>query len=360
MRRHRESGAVLTHHERVALALDHRETDRVPIAMVCSGINAPAYRELEAHLARERGLTVEQFVEPLLDIRSLAPRYVGPTLGPGEDIWGVVRRPVSYGAGSYEEICHHPLAAARSVDDLERHRWPRAEWFDYAALEPAARDSDGYCLMVSGGNPFETTWYLRGLEQTFADLALDPEMAGAILARVTAFFVEHTRRQLAAARGRIDLVFTADDIGGQQGLLFSPTAWEQQIRPWHVILNKAVHEFGARVIYHSDGAVMRAVPGLIAAGVDVLQALQFDARDMDPVRLKSDYGDRLCFEGGISVQSTLPFGTADDVRNEVEERIRVLGRGGGYILGPSHAIQAGTPPENVVAMFDHAARPLRG
>jgi uroporphyrinogen decarboxylase len=90
-------------------------------------------------------------------------------------------------------------------------------------------------------------------------------------------------------------------------------------------------------------------------GIDVLQALQFDAKGMDDEALKRGYGDRLCFQGGISVQSTLPFGTAEDVEAEVRRRIDVLGKGGGYILGPSHAIQAGTPPENVVAMFDTAA-----
>jgi uroporphyrinogen decarboxylase len=89
-------------------------------------------------------------------------------------------------------------------------------------------------------------------------------------------------------------------------------------------------------------------------GIDVLQALQFSADNMDPALLKSRHGDRLCFEGGVSVQTTLPFGSAEDVRAEVEERIAVLGRGGGYILGPSHWIQAGTPPGNIVAMFDAA------
>jgi uroporphyrinogen decarboxylase len=131
--------------------------------------------------------------------------------------------------------------------------------------------------------------------------------------------------------------------------------WEEHIKPHHARLNRVIHEFGAKVIYHSDGAVMDAVPGLIEMGIDVLQALQFDARGMDPQKLKRDYGDRLCFEGGVSVQQTLPFGTADDVREEVRERIRVLGRDSGYILGPSHVIQAGTPPRNVVAMFETAA-----
>jgi uroporphyrinogen decarboxylase len=89
-------------------------------------------------------------------------------------------------------------------------------------------------------------------------------------------------------------------------------------------------------------------------GIDVLQALQFSAVGMDPRELKRRFGERLCFEGGVSVQTTLPFGTPEDVRQEVEELIAVLGEGGGYILGPSHAVQAGTPPENIVAMFDTA------
>jgi uroporphyrinogen decarboxylase len=109
-----------------------------------------------------------------------------------------------------------------------------------------------------------------------------------------------------------------------------------------------------KVIYHTDGSIMNAVDGLIDMGIDVLQALQFSARGMDPAALKEKYGDRLCFEGGVSVQTTLPFGSAEDVRQEVIRLIEILGRGGGYILGPSHAIQAGTPPENIAALFDTA------
>jgi uroporphyrinogen decarboxylase len=108
------------------------------------------------------------------------------------------------------------------------------------------------------------------------------------------------------------------------------------------------------VIYHSDGAVQKAVPGLLDMGIDVLQALQFSADGMDPLMMKAQYGKRLCFEGGVSVQTTLPFGTCEDVHTEAERLIKVLGKSGGYILGPSHAIQAGTPPENVMAMFDTA------
>ena len=358
----------LSSRERVRLALEHQETDRIPIAMVCAGINPPAYRELEAYLGRERGVDVETYLNAFVDIREVAPQYVGPGLDPGKDIWGVERAPISYGSGSYDEIIHYPLAEVESVKDLEKHRWPSAGYFDYSVLleRIAAAQADGeHCLMVTNGNIFETSWYMRGFQRTFEDMVLNPELVHAIMERVTGFYIAHFSRMLAAAEGEVDLVFTADDIAGQNGLLVSLEMWETFIKPYHARLNAAIHKFGAKVIYHTDGAVTEAVEGLIDMGIDtfypghgrpvaVLQALQFSARGMDPVKLKRGYGDRLCFEGGVSVQTTLPFGGSENVRREVEELITVLGKDGGYILGPSHAIQAGTPPENIVAMFDTA------
>jgi uroporphyrinogen decarboxylase len=348
---------TLSSRERVRLALEHEETDRIPIAMVCSGINAPAYRALQAYLQRERGIGVEEYLDAFIDVRQVAPAYVGPTLAPGEDIWGVRRKAVSYGAGSYDEIDYYPLADAESVDDLKQHRWPTTDWFDYDVLPAriAAAQADGeHCIMITNGNVFESSWYMRGFQQIFLDFVLNPELAHGIMERVVSFYIDHFCHMLAAGKGEIDLAFTADDLAGQNGLLMSLDLWEETIKPYHVRLNKAIHEFGAKVIYHSDGAVLPAVGGLIDMGIDVLQALQFSAKGMDPATLKNRYGDRLCFEGGVSVQTTLPFGTVEDVRQETEELIRILGAGGGYILGPSHAIQAGTPPENIVAMFDTA------
>jgi uroporphyrinogen decarboxylase len=338
--------------------LQHCDTDRVPIALVCSGINPPAYRDLDAYLQRRKGISVQAFLDPLVDIRNVAPAYIGPRLVAGTDIWGVHRQPVSYGAGHYQEISRHPLASLSTPDQLNAHRWPTTDWFDYSALTravAAAREEGDHCLMVANGNIFETSWYMRGFEQLFMDFVVKPDLAHGILERVFTFFLEHFTLMLREVPGEIDLVFTADDIGGQQGLLMSPEMWEGFIKPYHRRLNERIHELGARVIYHSDGAVMQAVPGLLDMGIDVLQALQFDAKGMDPNILKRDFGDRLCFQGGISVQKTLPFGTAEDVRKEVCERIAVLGRNGGYILGPSHCIQAGTPPENIVTMFETAA-----
>ena len=348
--------SALSSRERVRLALRHETTDRIPIAMVCSGINPPARRALEAHLQRERGLTVDAYLRPLLDIVSVAPAYVGPELPPGRDMWGVVRRPVTYGSGAYDEIDCYPLADA-ALDDLSRYAWPETGWFDYASLPDRIRAAnvDGErCLMVANGNIFETAWYMRGFQQLFEDLCLRPEFAHALLDRVADFWIEHFSHMLAVADGAVDLAFTADDLGSQEGLLMSRAMWEEFIRPRHARLNCAIHEFGVSVIYHSDGAIMDVVDGLVDVGIDVLQALQFSAAGMEPRALKDGFGDRLCFEGGVSVQTTLPFGSPADVRREVEELIEILGVDGGYVLGPSHAIQAGTPPENVLALFDTA------
>jgi uroporphyrinogen decarboxylase len=208
--------------------------------------------------------------------------------------------------------------------------------------------------MVTNGNIFESSWYMRGMDTMMMDFVLHPEIAHAIASRVTEFFEEYFARILEAGKGEVDLVFTADDLGGQQGLLISRTMWEEFIKPYHVRMNGVIHDGGARVIYHTDGAVSEVVDGLIDMGIDVLQALQFDAAGMDPSDLKSRFGDRLCFEGGVSVQHTLPHRRPSDVRAEVEHLIEVLGRKGGYILGPSHSIQAGTPVENIAALFDAA------
>ncbi len=350
--------AELSHRERVRLALEHHETDRVPIAMICSGFGGDLAGQVDAYLKEQRGIGLEEYVEPLIDVKTVGPPYVGPPLPARTDMWGVRRGPVSYGRGEYNEIEYYPLGDAETVADIEAHDWPSPDWFDYAVLPEriaALRREGDHCLMASNGNIFESSWYMRGFERMFMDLAVNPDLADAIAQHVADFYCEHFRRILGAADGEIDLVFTADDVGGQQGLLMSLSMWAEHIKPHHERMNAVIHDFGAKVIYHSDGAVQQAVPGLIDMGIDVLQALQFDAEGMDPRNLKENYMDVLCFEGGVSVQHTLPFGTVEEVEQEVRDRIDVLGYRGGYILGPSHCIQTGTPPQNVVAMFETAA-----
>lgn len=275
----------LTGRERVRLALEHRETDRIPIAMVCSGINEPAYREVDSYLRRARQTGLAEFLEGILDIESVGPEYVGPASGPDEDIWGVVRKAVCYGPASYDEIAHYPLAQAAGIEAVRKHAWPTTALFDYSVIPARAaaiQKKRERCLMIANANPFESAWYMRGFERMLMDFALNPELAHEIMERVTDFHVQHFGKMLEAAEGAVDLAFTADDIAGQNGLLISLEMWEEFIKPCQVRLNRRIHEFGVKVIYHSDGAVMGGVAGLIDAGIDVSRRFNSTRREWIP------------------------------------------------------------------------------
>jgi uroporphyrinogen decarboxylase len=347
----------LSRRERVLLAMAHRTTDRIPISDICGTLNPPAGEAFNNYLVRYHNTDAISYIVDAVDTRSITYFYNGPGLDAGEDPWGVRKKPVSYGAGSYDEICYYPLKDIQTVGELDRHRWPSADWFQYDIIKDMIKGLNGdeeYCIIAASAAPFETSWAMRGFEQTFMDMVTKPDLVHGIMQRVTDFYLESFRRLLKATDGMIDLVYTSDDIGGQTGLLVSLPMWEEFIKPYHVRFNEMVHNMGAKIIYHSDGAIMSALEGLIDMGIDILQPLQFDAKGMDPAALKKQTGARLCYEGGVSVQKLLPFGTVEEVVSGTKNLIDILGKDGGYILGPSHNIQAGTPPENIYAMFQTA------
>ena len=355
----------MTPRERIRAAINHQPTDKPPFGWGF-GMNRPineAFREYMGFTSKD---AYADYVRTRADIQRVGPRYIGPahleiTLPDGgyKDHWGVVRKPMSYGADSYMEISHYPLAHMKDASELKNYQFPSADWFDYEGMnEDIAKfdREDEYAILASGGMIFESSWYQRGFEQMFVDMMDDPDFVYELLSRVTDFFIARARRLLEAADGRIDLFFTADDIGQQEGLLVSPRTWEALIKPHHARLNVALKEYGVKIIYHSDGSVIEGLEGLIDMGIDVLEAVQLDAKGMDPVELKRIAGDRLAFHGGISVQSLLPFGKPEEVEVEVRRLVKILGENGGYIAAPAHAIQAGTPPENVAAMLRAVGR----
>jgi len=352
---------ALTPRERVLLALDHKDTDRVPVDFLAT---PETWANLEAHLC----LSGQEAVLRKLGIDLRHPRqpYVGPPFPrhadeSWSDAWGVRRRSVANPRGAYDEIVEHPLAGLRDASELVRFPWPNPEWWDAGGLAEEIRRLDGegsYAIALEEfGDPggiFEIAWYLRGMERFLIDMVERPEIAWEIMRRVADFYLAMLDRVMAAAGDRIDLVWTSDDIAHQRGRLMSERLWRDLVAPHHERLNRRVHDFGSRVMYHSCGAVRPFIPALIDLGVDVLDVLQFSAEGMDPVEIKNAFGGRLCFHGGMDVQTTLPFGTEEEVRHVTRERIRVLGRGGDYILSPTHNIQADTPPANIVAMYGEA------
>jgi uroporphyrinogen decarboxylase len=274
--------------------------------------------------------------------------------GTAYDIWGHHTRSVQNPSGFYEEFASWPLRAAQSVAELAQYAWPQPDWWDFSALRQAIakiNPQQTYHLRFRAGTMFESAWQLRGMEEFLVDLASDPALPEYILDRITEVVVENTRRALETAGDLIDMVYFYDDMGAQTGLLISKNMWRKYIRPRHQKIIELAHSFGKPVMYHSDGAIYPLLAELIDLGVDVLDPLQPNARDMAPARLKAEFGERLAFHGGIDIVETLPLKPPAEVIAEVTDRVQVMGENGGYILASSHHIQPDTPLENVLAMY---------
>lgn len=275
------------------------------------------------------------------------------------DIWGVHYRKVEHEFGSYQEFASFPLSEATSLQELAAHPWPQPDWWDFSAIPNLLETLDpqhNLYWRFRIGSVFEIAWALRGMQEFLIDLPSQPEFAKYIMERLSEVYIENTRRVLELAGDRIDMVYFYDDVATQNSLMISKTMWREFVRPHHVKLVELAHSFGKKVMYHCDGAVYPLIPDLIEMGIDLLNPIQPDAKGMDSKRLKDEFGDRLCFHGGIDIIKTLPRGTREDVLAEVRERVDVLGKGGGYIMCSSHHIQGDTPLENVLAMYDPKLR----
>jgi len=350
--------------ERVFRALSFEEPDRVPIDLWLS-------TGLRRKLKDTGWPPDEQLLDAYdVDLRYIeGPRYVGPPLrtfddGADEDLWGVHRRTIVAVAGDgvemYKEVASSPLGAARSVEEIEAHdHWPSADTFDYSEIEQqcVAVRGKGRVVVFMGDRmnrlaQLKPAMYLRGVERILLDMLMCPDIAHAIFARIRGFYLAYAERIFEAARGKLDLLLMGDDFGSQQAPLISNEMWAEFLGTgFKAFIDLAKHH-GLRAMHHTCGSVRPLIPLMIERGLDVLQSLQPEAADMDAAELKRDFGKRLAFHGGISIQKTLPFGTPRDVRNEVRDRIAALAPGGGYILCTAHNIQADAPVENVQALLD--------
>ncbi len=349
---------------RVGTSLSHQEPDRVPIDCWVSS-------EVAARLLNRHGFSLK---EELLryyevDFRYIdGPVYIGPELGmtedgTKEDHFGVPRQRVSYGAGeqtgTYSEVAFSPLQTASSVAEIERYtKWPLAEWFDYQPVCEQAQQAreEGKVVVFMGDRlnrcaQLKPAMYLRGMEQIFMDLYLNEDMAHAIFQHIADFYCEYLRRTLEAGRGNIDILFTGDDFGTQQNTFMPVDTWRKMLKEGFMRFIDIGHEYGCKVAHHSCGSIVNLIPDFIECGLDILNPLQPEAHGMDFQKLKKEFGRDLVFHGGISIQNTLPYGTVEDVRNEVKACIEKLAGGGGYFLCTAHNIQADTPIENIEALF---------
>jgi uroporphyrinogen decarboxylase len=339
----------MTPRERWLAVLQRKQPNRVPMDYWAT---SEATQKLLHHL----GCVDTQALFERLHIDavvSVGPRYVGPPVPAGQDQFGCRYQHVDYGTGEYAECIYHPLAACESVDEIERnYRWPSPDWYDYSHIPQQIAGKHDYPIRGGGSEPFLIYKNLRGQEQAFMDLILHREIVHYCLDKLFELAYENTRRIYEQIPGQVMISYVAEDLGSQERLMFSPAQIREFLLPRMKQMIDLAHQAGVFVFHHSDGAIRPIIPAMIEAGIDVLNPIQWRCRGMDREALKRDFGDQVIFHGGVDNQYTLAFGTVDEVRREVEDNLRILGQGGGYILAPCHNIQAVSPPENIVAMYE--------
>ena len=267
------------------------------------------------------------------------------------------RMGVAHAPGSFHHFTrmHHPLTAARDVADVRDYPLPNMEVAaSWGHLRDAVQGYHDDRYAVIGAlemTLFEASWYIRSMEGLFEDMLTRPEMAALLYDRITAIRVGQVRRY---AQADVDILDLGDDIATQKGMLMSPRMWRRWLKPRLARVIAAAREIKPDILvwYHSDGDCRAVIPELIEIGVDILNPVQPEV--MDPAELKAQYGDRLSFSGTIGTQSTMPYGTPDEVRRVVKERVETVGRGGGLFLAPTHVLEPDVPWENVVAFIEAA------
>lgn len=372
---------MMTHRERMVAALEHREPDRLPMDLGTArftGMVKDAYDRLCQHLGfGETGGLIDR-MQQLYEMDERVLEYLGVDArsvslgapdrsadeilpdGRWKDEWGVVR--VQPPGCHYYELQESPLAGDISAEAIARYPFPDAtDPGRFRGLRERARrlhDETDYAVMFNARfHLVHQTQYLRGFEDWYCDLAGDHELFACLMEAVLENLIAMNSRALEELGDLVDIVAMGDDVGLQDRPVCSVPLYRKLIRPCQERIVETIRRrTDAKILYHTCGSVYHYIPDFIDIGIDALNPVQVSARHMEPERLKREFGDRMCFWGGIDSQHLLPHGTAEEVAAEVRRMFEVMGEGGGYVLAAVHNIQPDVPPENVLAMFEEGRR----
>lgn len=372
--------------ERLLAALDHKEPDRVPIDLGGNqtGIHRLAYESLIGRLGLKEPIeimdAVQQLARPseaVLERLRVDTRYVFAGSAEGYD--GRITRVERDGRAwfdltdefgvrwsmpedqpLYMDISCSPLAG-RSMKEMEEYQFPRGDDpARFGKLREQAREIRNHSpyAVVSGisGVVYEYCWYLRGLENWFIDMIEDPDFCAALLDKTLKFWMDWFKAFLDECADVVDVIMIGDDLSAQSGPLFSPKFYRRVVKPRHRQLAQYIRSrTSAKLWYHTCGSCREYLPDLIDNGVQVINPVQISAKNMEPEGLKRDFGAKLSFWGGaVDSQHSLPKNSPDEIREEVKANLARFMPGGGYVFNNVHNIQAGVPPENILAMYDAA------
>jgi uroporphyrinogen decarboxylase len=350
----------MTPKERVLTAFSRQEPDRVPIDY---SANPGIDRRLKARFGLRED-DHEGLRQALgVDFRYVGAPYVGPKIhedlpGVRADMWGIHRRWIEHDTGGYWDYCDFPLKDA-TLEEVEAWPMPSPDNFDYTrAVEQCERFGD-YCVAAGSsglGDIINSTGMIRTMEQVLVDLILDDKACLRYIDRRLDILLEVTRRTLETAQGRIDLLKMGEDLGTQRGPTIGLALYRKHIRPRHQRFVDLAKEYGIPVMIHCCGSSSWAFEDFIEMGIDVVDTLQPEAKDMAPAYLKERFGDQLAFHGCISTAGPVAYGTVQEVVDDVCVTLKTMMPGGGYALAPTHQLQDNSPTENVVAMYEAAKK----
>ena len=345
----------MTPKERILATINRQPVDRPPVDLWLTPEvldTLRKYTSTEDELALYNKLGIDKIVW-------IFPGYGGRYFDPNDSgevtMWGVPTRMVKAGLATYQEYIDPPIADYYEPSQLDDyHSWPDPDQFDYAGAKALAAEARKWNFATIGPwiSHFEIYCQMRGLENALMDTLANPEFLDATIQKIDAVQTVMLERMLTELHDELDIVFISDDMGMQDNMLISLDSWEIHFKPRLKAWCDLIHSYGKKVLYHTDGAVLPLIPGLIECGIDILNPIQHVCPGMERANLKQQFGDKLIFHGGVENQKILPMGTAAEVAEETRKCMETLGKDGGYICCSCHNAQAGTPVENILAMID--------
>lgn len=264
--------------------------------------------------------------------------------------WGIMGAP---GPTAHFQEMLHPMAKFESADQVHAYPWPDwledYRWEQVPARVAGLKQRDLVVCAFMEMTIFELAWYLRGMDRFMEELICGEELAKALLDQLTEIRVGMAHRYAACG---VDVLMLGDDVATQLDMMLSPALWRATIKPRLAEVIQAAKSVNPELLifYHGDGNMERIVPDLIDIGVEILNPVQPEC--MDPLRMKQLFGDKLAFWGCIGTQTTMPFGSPQEVKDQVRELIATVGRGGGLLLAPTHTLEPDVPWANVEAFLD--------
>lgn len=374
----------MTSRERVLTAIHHEQPDRIPLVIGVSnatGIKMKPYKGIKniigveapdkyiydwpelgtAQIDEDTLRRLHSDVRGVLDLEPETVRKRNRERNPHSDYvdsWGSGQTEITPGEW-FPSV--HPLPEAKTPADLESYPgWPdMSDPSRIAHVQENAKrlaEENQYAILATPWLlfPFERAYAMQGMEKFLLNMAMDADFARALMEKIAVYCKQLMGLFLEQLGDNVDIIKIGDDLGTQKSLMISPKMYREILKPIHAdFIDFIKARTKAKVLFHSDGDVVPLIDDLVEIGVDILNPIQTSAGTMsDLSALKKRFGKNIVFCGGIDTHQILPFGSVEEVREEVRRVMQILGPGGGCMIGAVHTVMDDVPPENVLAMVD--------